>query len=1593
MGTLDDPRDRLSDQPQGSPAAVLDVETLLTQSYRIDSPVSAGATVQAIRNGSGNVELFTLGTGGEIWNFYPDPASASGYAGVPTGVHATTFAAALDRDGRIVLFAALGLALSYAVEAPLRTTRWSQPIALRYPTRPHASGIAKILTAQIAGRLYVGLLIEFSSLGQALYSFAYSLWDEADPRFEQTHMDVDSTNCVWLGQSAQSAAFACVDTTIVAYWIATGEPVHYPMVETFSTISVDATTDTAGNTALFAVHADGNPYRLIGGAENRPYEWEQLSSGGTLRQIRAETDTGGKIDVFAVSANNRLYHWQPDTTRASGFDEPFAIATGVASVSLAADDEGQIDAFAIGVAQSTLTHLVQEQPSSEWTAQTVEVPSVGDVEEYVAYTSDVAVYDAAGAPLGEQAVTISASAKTRVAINGQVFFVGPNRPARVSTDGAGLLSIVQETGAFASRVLGVNVTGVMAADQLLTLEPAQVVHQDLAAISGQRLLEDRTVDGDYLLAERYRTAEATDKLAAALRQCMQLASRPDSQVRPLPGLRCSNVGVGVLQYRSLEALETAPPAANTGDWRLAFGEQLEFELLVPGLGAVRLAEQRASLPGAEGPLDLLEDIGDFFAGVVDGAIEVLEVGIHTVAGAVVAAVEYTIDGVKYLYETVIDAIGKALDLAELCVAAVGVGFERAFRWLGFIFQWDDIVRTHEALAYTLDQFLGFLVGAIGGTQRLIDDGIEAVKDDVAKIFDEAVAAIDGEPSLGSFQRDNQTPVGAVLAANANNPFYTGVLQGAPGAHSALEAVFEDGLAGTDSLMSQLTAFADGISGSHAFSEAERYMDKLGEGPDELFSQSLKALLRLAEGVVELILTEVQAVIDAVLQALQTIVAGLRTALGAKWEVPFVSSLYSKVAGGAELSMLDLIAMMIAIPTTVLYKATKGESPFASAASIAAFKASFDSQSMLRAVGFAPSEHSEPARVEQPAEPSAAQPAGPTLPQASPAAPGALQERSGSELALQGFPSQSLPLSNTMQQVLQIGAGFTQVCCGVVTAFVDSSATPSPRLSRAALSLQCLEMALQFPGFYSQVPIACTSPEGRQSMLWIYEIVGVGLDAYFVFSEGSLTEAAEDKGTVIAFAYAVGQSVMTGVACPGQEEEQIAGNILSAVPGLAVPLRLSSVASASEGFSLPALGVIGGVYNALAGGLTIYIAVKELIDPEEARREQLPQPTRATGAAMNDPNIDRQASEQRRPRGPRPLPKPKLPRLGADFSGVYLRPNLSSGPVVPMSPPYCDCPDIWLAGTGAIDDFQKVLATSSSYAVESGQDIAEGRDNYIYVRAGNSSGVAQSRTVQLYNAPSSVIQWPDRWESNVILTDREEPTANISNLAPYQVGVADRPFVWKNVQPPPRGSNHYCLIAQLNDASNYNPPPDIQTLLDMAALVRSNPGFGWKNTRLVPRAEAAFEFTENITIAHNMPPGQRYTISVSPTGWVGFSVEITCSEVDADKKQIGLMPTEIVQDGETLGAPECKLDPGFEGSINVIVTNPKKKPYPQAATIPLSCHYTPGAHTAEAKELVRRGLVDWDFVHNLHRHWRSRGLVGRIEPTPLAALGSFHWKIQ
>lgn len=357
----------------------------------------------------------------------------------------------------------------------------------------------------------------------------------------------------------------------------------------------------------------------------------------------------------------------------------------------------------------------------------------------------------------------------------------------------------------------------------------------------------------------------------------------------------------------------------------------------------------------------------------------------------------------------------------------------------------------------------------------------------------------------------------------------------------------------------------------------------------------------------------------------------------------------------------------------------------------------------------------------------------------------------------------------------------------------------------------------------------------------------------------------------------------------------------------------------------------------------------------------------------------------RTRGAVPLPRPSTLMGAAAFNGLYMRPNPSDDGTVPALSPYCSSPDIWLAGTTPVANYQTALATDTSYATSSAANIYSGQGNFIYIRAKNGAAGDSTRTVQLFYAPSGVIQSPSRWQGNIIPTDQGSPTGTIPLTATGSVGVCDSTFLWSDPSPPPSASDHYCLFAWLNDSQNSNPFPSVETVFDMGSLITNNLGWGWRNTTMIP-SDSTWQASEPLAIPDTYPT-QTYTVQVQPTGWVGWQVEFYCSQRDANGNEIRLKLGTIQQDGQILGVSNVVLDGGFSGQMFVNLYSPDGRQPTPGATIPLSCNYV-ASTKADVHEAADRGLINQDMMYVLRRDVPAF----RVGPTALVIQGSYSWQV-
>lgn len=112
--------------------------------------------------------------------------------------------------------------------------------------------------------------------------------------------------------------------------------------------------------------------------------------------------------------------------------------------------------------------------------------------------------------------------------------------------------------------------------------------------------------------------------------------------------------------------------------------------------------------------------------------------------------------------------------------------------------------------------------------------------------------------------------------------------------------------------------------------------------------------------------------------------------------------------------------------------------------------------------------------------------------------------------------------------------------------------------------------------------------------------------------------------------------------------------------------------------------------------------------------------------------------------------------------------------------------------------------SASYGQDLGQNVEIGQTNYMYMRAKNPTGAAQTVNIASYWSQPGMLIQPRNWKSNLIGASQQMSVPANSVLA------APMPALWTPAQLPTGG--HYCLILTLS-WSGLPPIPDTFPTID------------------------------------------------------------------------------------------------------------------------------------------------------------------------------------
>ncbi|MBL8235844.1 MAG: hypothetical protein JNM66_00390 [Bryobacterales bacterium] len=601
------------------------------------------------------------------------------------------------------------------------------------------------------------------------------------------------------------------------------------------------------------------------------------------RGMRAYS-TGARTAVWGVNAQDQLiYSWCAAGQEAvsGAWATPVALLVGVEAVATYLNQHSNGSVLFAHTSGQNLVQLTQDMGTTEWHQRSILLPatSVDDMVSFQSFTTRIQV--------GDPGVTLQMTSDSTVPlyINDVYYVLSPAAAVAVQPDVTGVVTVLQETQALAAVKLTVTVAG--------TSETAKIDPMSKAMGTLQTFTSDQGATAGKLGALQVTDSKGNTK------NLLPASATPD-QVNALAGNLNTLVGVA-----------NQLPGGGTGATAAA-----------AVTGAVPAGAKKLSAGDAWAWLKhAFEDVEKYFVQVVDDVYHFfLQIG-------------------EALYHFVLDTVTAIAHAIEFVFNKIAVFFEDLVKWLGFIFSWNDILRTHRVLKSMYKTYAKRAVGEIEGFKAQVDSFFSGVE---GKLDEWAGMTVPSTQTVGEVQTANNSQPGS----------------NSPQSHWALQHTQNN--AGNATATVKGSSPAPGVLATleNLVSEAEQTIQgafnqlktQVIDQRDSLTATQL--VQRVVDIVLKVLLETAREIFDAFLDILASLIGDAVDDLDAELKIPILSKIYKDISGD-ELSILDLACLIAAIPATIIAKLVTEEVPFPDSSQTDALIGATDFAAFSTALGGAP----------------------------------------------------------------------------------------------------------------------------------------------------------------------------------------------------------------------------------------------------------------------------------------------------------------------------------------------------------------------------------------------------------------------------------------------------------------------------------------------------------------------------------------------------------------------------------------------------------------------------------------------------------------
>lgn len=617
---------------------------------------------------------------------------------------------------------------------------------------------------------------------------------------------------------------------------------------------------------------------------------QAISSGvtGVMAILACQDDE--RVAVWAVDANGSLFQTSNGQGATAGWSTPTLMHQHVAQIAPRRNARRRAsELFLTTSDNSTIAYLWQDPDSTSWQNSDLTLPALNATQQFACYTTVARFTDAQGAPIVGAEVRLNASEWTWALVNGYWMAVDDDsaHPVSLKTDNQGAVTLINKVSDLGTAVFRFN------ADFL----PGQVLADPSTEVRTK--LADKLANSDLSTWQR---ADGTPVVPPGTDPA--LVSQVQDTLKQL-----------------LESAGSLPPDGSSADGTsaaktvsLAATPRLFRPVSFGVIGDVTNAIETA----AGDVLQALESAGEALYNYV----------LQPIVEGATTLVKFFVQIGEQVLTFVVRTISELMQLVSWLFQQLKLVIEDLIALIGFLFSWDDILDTHvvlrEAGLAALDKLQAKLRGA--GPQ-------------IEKFFNELIAQLPGLAASPVVAQSGGTNL-ATLPGQVPDPARSQSMAtqaaffSSPGGSFASYQLEHGGIFQADPVPGNdiAQAIADFMNTViTAVKDVGTGLTALVQGVVNLYQTGQLTL----ENLVKLLLTDTAATVlatvrDVLVGACEVIgdlVAVTQDAMTRVVNIPVLSGLYRMITNGSDPTVLDALALLLAIPSTLFYKVLRGEAPF------------------------------------------------------------------------------------------------------------------------------------------------------------------------------------------------------------------------------------------------------------------------------------------------------------------------------------------------------------------------------------------------------------------------------------------------------------------------------------------------------------------------------------------------------------------------------------------------------------------------------------------------------------------------------------------